>query len=173
MLTLMTCLTSYSQAENPTDFTVQSALDDTKFQLSEHRGKTVVLHFLLKTECPYCLRYTRDYALLAAKTPEVVHVFLKPDNIKEIKNWANNLDKADLKDAPRIFQDPNANLAKKYAIPDGYKFHGQSVHFPALIVLDGQGKEMFRFVGKSNSDRMPIVDFTKKLDALKLDKDVE
>ncbi len=55
MLTLMTCLTSYSQAENPTDFTVQSALDDTKFQLSEHRGKTVVLHFLLKTECPYCL----------------------------------------------------------------------------------------------------------------------
>ncbi len=107
------------------------------------------------------MRYTRDYALLAAKTPEVVHVFLKPDNIKEIKNWANNLDKADLKDAPRIFQDPNANLAKKYAIPDGYKFHGQSVHFPALIVLDGQGKEVFRYVGKSNSDRLPIADFTK------------
>ena len=66
-------------AENPTEFTVMSAEDDSKFQLSENRGKTVVLHFLLKTECPYCLRYTHEYAKLAAKSPDIVHVFLKPD----------------------------------------------------------------------------------------------
>lgn len=153
------------QAENPKDFTVPSALDDSKFQLSENRGKTVVLHFLLKTECPYCLRYTHEYAKLAAKSPDVVHVFLKPDSAADIKEWASHLDKADLKELPKIYRDAGAKLAKQYNVPDGYKFHGQSVHYPALIALDGQGKEMFRHVGKSNGDRMSTADFTKKLDS--------
>ena len=135
------------QADNPSDFTVPSALDDSKFQLSENRGKSVVLHFLLKTECPYCLRYTHEYAKLAAQSPDVLHVFLKPDNAADIKQWAGHLDKADLKDLPNIYRDADAKLAKQYKVPDGYKFHGQSVHFPALIALDGQGKEMFRHVG--------------------------
>ncbi|MCU0228402.1 MAG: ribonuclease J [Bryobacterales bacterium] len=52
-------------------------------------------------------------------------------------------------------------------IPDGYQFHGQSVHFPALVALDGEGKEMFRYVGKSNRDRMSVDDFTSKLAAMK------
>ncbi len=152
------------QADNPSDFTVPSALDDSKFQLSENRGKSVVLHFLLKTECPYCLRYTHEYAKLAAKSPDVLHVFLKPDSAADIKQWAGHLDKADLKDLPNIYRDADAKLAKQYKVPDGYKFHGQSVHFPALIALDGQGKEMFRHVGKSNSDRMSTADFAKKFD---------
>ena len=100
------------QADNPSDFTVQSALDDGKFQLSENRGKTVVLHFLLKTECPYCLRYTHEYAKLAAKSPDVVHVFLKPDSAADIKQWTSHLDKADLKELPKIYRDADAKLAK-------------------------------------------------------------
>ena len=152
------------QADDPKDFTVPSALDDSKFQLSENRGKTVVLHFLLKTECPYCLRYTHEYAKLAAKSPDVVHVFLKPDSAADIKQWASHLDKADLKNLPNIYRDADAKLAQQFKVPNGYKFHGQSVHFPALIALDGQGKEMFRHVGKSNSDRMATADFAKKFD---------
>lgn len=152
------------QAENPRDFTVQSALDDTKFQLSENKGKVVVLHFLLKTECPYCLRYTHEYAKLAAQSPEVIHVFLKPDNLDEIKTWASHLDMAELKQQPKIYRDADAKLAKQFQIPGGYKFHGQTVHYPALVALDAEGKELFRHVGKSNSDRLPSGDFKKKLD---------
>jgi thioredoxin-dependent peroxiredoxin len=161
--TVIAC--SSLQADQPSDFTVPSALDDSKFQLSENRGKTVVLHFLLKTECPYCLRYTHEYAKLAAKSPDVVHVFLKPDSEADIRQWASHLDKADLQALPKIYRDADAKLAKQFKVPEGYKFHGQSVHYPALIALDGQGKEMFRHVGKSNSDRMAVADFTKKLDA--------
>lgn len=145
------------------DFTVKSATDDSTFQLSKHRGKVVVLHFLLKTECPFCLRYTHDYSVLAEKNPEVVHVFLKPDSEAEIKAWAEKLDKNDLKNLPQVYRDPDAKLAKEFKIPDGYKFHGQTVHYPALIALDGKGKELFRYVGKSNSDRMAVEDFTAKL----------
>ncbi len=164
LMVLTTIAFSSFQAENPSDFTVPSALDDSKFQLSKNRGKSVVLHFLLKTECPYCLRYTHEYAKLAANSTDVVHVFLKPDSAADIKQWASHLDKADLKDLPNIYRDADAKLAKQYKVPNGYKFHGQSVHFPALIALDRQGKEMFRHVGKSNSDRMSTADFTKKFD---------
>jgi thioredoxin-dependent peroxiredoxin len=151
------------QADNSSDFVVPSALDDSEFQLSEHRGKTVVLHFLLKTECPFCLKYTHDYAKLAADTPDVVHLFLKPDSVKEIQEWASHIDKKDLKDLPKIYRDAEAKLASRFKIPDGYKFHGQSVHYPALVAIDGQGKELFRYVGKSNRDRMPPAEFSKRL----------
>jgi peroxiredoxin Q/BCP len=154
---------STTRAENPADFVVESALDASKFQLSKNRGKVVALHFLLKTECPVCLRHTHDYAALAATTPDVLHIFLKPDSDAEIKEWAANIRKDDLKDTPVIYRDTNAKLAKQFGIPDGYKFHGQTVHFPGLVVLDGDGKELFRYVGKSNADRMSTAVFTAKL----------
>ena len=154
-------------ADNPSEIKLESALDDAKFVLSENQGKKVVLHFLLKTECPICLRYTAEYTKLAAKNPDTVHVFIKPDSVQEIKSWFSHLNKKDLESIPKIFRDPNAKLAKSFGIPDGYQFHGQSVHFPALVALDGQGKELFRYVGKSNSDRMSVDAFKAKIDSLK------
>ncbi len=139
---------------------------DSKFELKDHKGKTVVLHFLLKTECPYCLKYTNQYAQLAATTPDVVHLFIKPDSEQEIRAWAKKLVKIEGIKQPTIYRDAGAKLAKRFGIPDGYQFHGQSVHYPALIALDGEGKEMFRHVGKSNSDRMPRDEFVKKLESM-------
>lgn len=155
------------KADNPENFVVKSATDDSTFELAQQKGKTVVLHFLLKTECPYCMRYTHDYAMLAEKNKEVVHVFLKPDSEDEIKAWTKGLDQKGLKELPKIYRDEDATLADKFKIPDGYKFHGQSVHYPALVVLDGLGKEQFRYVGKSNADRMSVKDFEAKLASLK------
>jgi peroxiredoxin Q/BCP len=65
-----------------------------------------------------------------------------------------------------IYRDPEAALAKAYNIPDGYKFHGQTVHFPALVLLNGEGKEVFRYVGKSNADRLGYEKFAAKLKEL-------
>ena len=156
-----------ANADNPSNFNVKSALDDSTFELSQHKGKIVVLHFLLKTECPICLRYTYDYAALAEKSSDVVHVFLKPDSEDDIKAWAEGLDEKGLRGLPKIYRDVDARLADKFKIPDGYRFHGQTVHYPALIILDGDGKERFRYVGKSNADRLPIRDFEAKLVELK------
>jgi peroxiredoxin Q/BCP len=139
---------------------------DSKFELAKNKGKTIVLHFLLKTECPFCLKYTQEYAKLAATTPDVVHLFIKPDSEKDIRAWAKKIVKIEGVKQPTIYRDAGAKIAKRFGIPDGYQFHGQSVHYPALIVLDGQGKEMFRHVGKSNSDRMPKDQFVKKLESM-------
>lgn len=160
---VFTATAALAFAEPPRDFTVESPLDGSTFKLSDQQGKVVAIHFLLKTECPYCLRYTRDYALLAAKSPEVVHLFLKPDSAAEIKAWASKLDEKAAAAAPRLYRDADAKLASAFDIPDGYRFHGQSVHYPAVVVLGGDGKELFRYVGKSNADRLSVKDFQTKL----------
>jgi peroxiredoxin Q/BCP len=157
------CLTLNALAAPPADFTVESPLDSTKFHLAEAKGKYVALHFLLKTECPFCLRHTRDYTKRAGSMPEVVQVFLKPDSAEEIKRWAAGLGEETTAQHPPIYRDPDASLAKAFAIPDGYQFHGQVIHFPALVLLDPAGREVFRHVGKNNTDRLSFDQLTAKV----------
>ena len=79
------------QAGNPEDFTLESPTHRTEFSLSAAKGKHVALHFLLKTECPFCLKHTHDFAALGAAMPDVMHVFIKPDSATEIKKWSEHL----------------------------------------------------------------------------------
>ena len=169
------CLVSVAQmglAQEVKNFKLEAVVDDSEasvesnFELKDHQGKTVVLHFLLKTECPFCLRYTNQYAKLASLNSDVVHLFIKPDAKRDILAWMKHLTKDDQEKLPTIYQDPDAKLAKEYGIPDGYMFHGENVHYPAMIVLNGDGEEMFRYVGTSNRDRMTTEDFVKKLESL-------
>src|SRR6185436_15501279 len=82
-------------AVSPADFTVESPADGKVFKLSEARGKYVALHFLLKTECPFCLKHTRDYAKKSTSMSDVVHVLLKPDAADEIKAWPEKANRGD------------------------------------------------------------------------------
>ncbi|MBV6499891.1 MAG: hypothetical protein CJBNEKGG_02355 [Prosthecobacter sp.] len=153
-------------AAPPDDFTVKSATSRDSFRLQEARGKFVALHFLLKTECPLCLRHTREHLARASTLPDVVQVFLKPDTDREIKAWATRL--ADGKpDTTPIYRDPNARLAKAYDIPDGYAFHGQVVHYPATVLIGPDGREIFRHVGKSNADRLSFEKLAEKVAELR------
>lgn len=145
------------------DFTVESPTHGTKFTLSDQKGKVIALHFLLKTECPFCLKLAHDYSQLATSNPDVLHLFLKPDSTDEIRDWAGKIRLDGLKNPPVIYRDPDARLAKEFGIPDGYQFHGQKVHLPALVLLDSSGKELFRYVGKDNTDRMKPDDFIDRL----------
>lgn len=154
-------------AAPPADFTIESPADGKVFKLSEARGKYIALHFLLKTECPFCLKHTRDYARKSASMPDVVHVFLKPDGADEIKAWASKANRGDDFPDVSIYRDADAKLAGAFGIPGGYQFHGQTVHYPALVLLDPAGREIFRYVGKSNADRFSYEQFAAKLAELK------
>ena len=157
--------TSLALADTPDDFTIKSGTDSSSFSLKEARGKFVALHFLLKTECPLCLRHTRDYFTKAPSLPAVVQVFIKPDTDREIENWASKLPPEDLAKHP-IYRDPNAKLAKAFDIPDGYAFHGQVVHYPATVLIGPDGKEVFRYVGKNNGDRLSFEALAAKVKEL-------
>src|ERR1043166_1070405 len=99
-----------SQA-NPNDFTVRGVTGTNVFKLSEAKGKFVALHFLLKTECPYCIRHTHDYVKKSADDSQVIDVFLKPDTDAEIQAWASKLGEDSLK--VTIYRDPDAALADR------------------------------------------------------------
>ncbi len=158
--------TAFVNGQDPADFTLTSATDNSQFKLSEEQGKYVALHFLLKTDCPVCARHTQDYFSKAATLPDVVQVFIKPDSEKEIEDWSQKLPKEELTEFP-IYRDPDAKLASQFNVPDGYDFHNQIVHFPALILLDPNGKEVFRYIGKNNSDRYSFEQLESKIQELK------
>ena len=167
---LLTLLSFYTliEAQNSADFTIPSATDNSHFTLSEAEGKYVALHFLLRTECPYCIRHTHEYFEKAAILPDVLQIFIKPDTEEEIREWATNIPDSD-SDMYPIYRDADAALAKQYRIPDGYAFHGQIVHYPALILLDKEGKEVFRYIGQNNSDRYSFENLTAKIKELEQD----
>ncbi len=144
------------------DFTLARIGSGPAFRLKEARGEFVVLHFLLKTECPLCLRHTRTYLQRAGEWTGVRQVFVKPDSEAEIRQWARDLPA----EAP-IYRDPEAALAKRMKIPDGYAFHGQTVHYPALVLIDPQGREVFRHVGRSNADRVDFDVLARKIRELR------
>jgi len=151
------------QAQNIKDFTLTSVTDNSTFNLNKSKGKFVALHFLLKTECPYCIRHTSEYFDKATTLPDVIQVFIKPDSEKEIKEWASKLKSTN---ALPIYQDQDAKLADQFNIPNGYQFHGQVVHYPALILLNKKGEEVFRYVGKNNSDRFSFDQLKTKIESL-------
>lgn len=146
-----------------TTWTQAPALINAKTEATEsvtsigQEGQYTVLHFLLKTECPICLRHTHSYYRSEMDTPNVKNVFIKPDSLSEIQGWLK--DASD--DAPIIHQDPNARLAEFAGIPDGYRFHGETIHYPALIILNPSGQEVFRYVGKRTQDRYSLKAFKK------------
>jgi peroxiredoxin Q/BCP len=125
--------------------------------LSDAKGRYVAIHFLLKTECPLCLRHVNTYATRGpAELPDVVQLFLKPDGDAEIAAWAAKLPAGDGAARPAIYRDPDAGLATAFGIPSGFQFHGQTVHYPALVLIGPGGNEVFRYVGKDNADRLPF-----------------
>ncbi len=167
ILLALVLFSTETQAQKIENFTLPSVTDNSTFALSKSKGKYVALHFLLKTECPYCIRHTSEYFEKASSLQNVIQVFIKPDEEKEIKEWVSKLKSN--KSLP-IYQDLNAKLADQFKIPSGYSFHGQVVHYPALILLNKNGEEVFRYIGKNNSDRFSFDQLKAKiveLDGLK------
>ncbi len=165
ILIILLCISSSLMAQSPVNIKLKSATDNREFNLSKERGKFVALHFLLKTECPYCIRHTQDYFKKAGSLKNVLQVFIKPDTELEIRTWSGKLAAEDLKQFP-IYRDPDAKLAKKLGIPDGYKFHNQVVHYPATILIGPDGKEVYRYIGKNNSDRLSFDQLVLKVNEL-------
>ncbi len=133
------------------DFTLPSATDSSEFKLSENKGKYIVMHFLLKTECPYCTKHTNEYIQRAEEIPNTAQVFIKPDKESRIKEWSMKIPGVE---KHKVYHDSGAALAKKLKIPNGYEFHGQTVHYPATIILNKEGIELYRYVGEDNTDRL-------------------
>ena len=166
-LVVLNAAVPFSVLAAPADFTLKEAGGTKTFSPADAKGKYVALHFLLKTECPNCLTLTQEYTAKAGQLPDVVSVFIKPDTDEDIVKWAAGLSGADKASAPTIYRDPDAQLAEAFGIQNGYAFHGETIHYPALILLDPSGKEVFRYVGKGTGDRYSFSKLVTKMAELK------
>lgn len=162
LLLLLMSLVLSAKAQNLADVKLASVTDNSQFILKKEKGKFVAMHFLLKTECPFCIKHTQDYFAKAKTLPNVKQVFIKPDSELEIQAWAKKLSRGDQDKFP-IYRDPDAKLAEWFKIPNGYRFHGQVVHYPATILINPKGKEVYRYVGKNNTDRLSFEQLAAKV----------
>jgi peroxiredoxin Q/BCP len=165
VILIVAVISFVAEGQNLIDFQLKSATNQKVFYLSKAKGKFVALHFLLKTECPFCLKHTHEHLVNADLLTNVIQVFIKPDSEAEIKQWMNNLAEPD-SGKITIYRDPDGMLADKFNIPGGYSFHNQIVHFPALILLDTNGIEVFRYIGKDNTDRYSFSQLKEKINEL-------
>ncbi|MFO0840564.1 MAG: YHS domain-containing (seleno)protein [Phycisphaerae bacterium] len=141
------------------DFTLTAG--DKTFRSAEARGRFVALHFLLPDQCPYCTKLVSEYSEGSPSVAGVVHVFIKPDSAEAAGALAKA---AKAGDDVTIYLDSDAKVAKQFKIPDGYEFHGRATRFPALVLLGPDGNEVFRHVGKDNTDRLPFDRFAAEVD---------
>lgn len=145
-----------------------------RFALSEARGRFVALHFLLLTECPVCVRTAQDYIVRADEVAGVTHVFIKPDDVASVDRFRAMVgaklegvggDPERLAGLP-IYRDADAALARQLGVKDGYAFHNATMHFPATIIFDREGREAFRFTGNDNTQRLTFDAFRQKIKEL-------
>jgi peroxiredoxin Q/BCP len=128
-LAATTALVLPASAAAPADFTVTAVTGQqgSTLKLSDLKGQYVALHFLLKTECPVCIQHTRSYLQNADKVAGVRQVFLKPRHRRGDPGVGRQ---GRRQEPPTIYRDADATLATQFGIPDGYAFHGQTVHYP-------------------------------------------
>ncbi|MBL8991472.1 MAG: YHS domain-containing protein [Phycisphaerae bacterium] len=134
-----------------------------RFDSATARGSYLAVHFLLNDECPYCARHLREYTGLADTLAGVKHIF-----VKAVSAEAFGAALASSPEAP-LYRDADGKLAEHFKIRGGYRFHGMDMTYPALVLLDPQGREVFRYVGKDNADRLPFRTFAKRVAELSRD----
>lgn len=145
----------------PPDFAVKSGRQ--VFRLADARGKYVALHFLLPSECPYCERHVQEAACRGPELAGVMQVFLKPDGDNEVQAWGRKLASNNV--GVTIYADVEAKIAASFNVPDGYEFHGRKVRYPATVLLGPDGMEVFRYVGKDNTDWLTFDHLSEKVSA--------
>lgn len=152
-------------------FTVGDA--DRVFDSSTARGSYLAVHFLLSTDCPYCTKLVREYVEQGPTLAGVRQVFVKNVPPEEFKQSLRELQESRPAGDPPvpIYRDVDGQLAKRFRVADGYAFHGGVMTYPALVLLDPAGVEVFRHTGKSNSDRVPFATFASKVAELSRNKE--
>lgn len=139
--------------------TLAAATDGHAFSITDGRGHYLALHFLTRTANPTCATFVREYLARAATLAGTNHIFITPDEPAEVKAWSSQFNAG----ASAIFIDKDGALARDLHVPGGLTIGSLTSNFPATIVFDPEGKELFRHIGKAYDDHLQFAAFSDRL----------
>ncbi len=127
----LTLIAAAQVASAGTDFELRSG--DKSFKSRQAARRVNALHFLLKTECPYCLRYAQEYAAQAPSVAGVTHIFIKPDAEADIAAWQGSSQRPGRQASDLSRRRRQGRAA--FGLAADFDFHGTKSNHPALILL--------------------------------------
>jgi FKBP-type peptidyl-prolyl cis-trans isomerase len=143
--------------------------DEALFQLSAHRGTWVLLDFLLPVEDA---TEAAHYTAIESKSAQLLYehnilpVFLKPNETEATAKWWGSLPTHSLP----IFRDPDGKLASALGIPKGVFLMAGPAHYPAAILIDPDGNEVWRKTGKKAADRVDLETLRAEIKRAKVER---
>ena len=135
--------------------TITAANDDHPFALKDAKGHYLALHFLPAGDTPEDAAFVREYLKAAPTAAGVVHAFIRPQT-GDAKAWASQF-----ADASRVFVDHDSKLAADLGV---WKDQKESTRFATTVVLDQDGKELFRLSGTPARSHVSFGSFASRLD---------
>lgn len=126
--------------------------EDHEFHLSDLRGRFVALHFMPHVGTPDHDAHVKEFLDQAAARAGVIHVFVSAGDAAALKDWWKPLDRPGFTAA----HDAGGRLAAELELASGSAC--------ALVVLDREGRELFRHIGATDQDHLSFAKFSARLD---------
>jgi len=142
--------TTIASGDVPNFRVKQCGGDERIFQLSEHLGSWVLLDFLPPSSST---AENAFYTVVEASAEQLMRqrnlvcVFLKPNEEREVVSWWKSFPRHTLP----VYRDPEGKLAEILKINPAQPGDG-SARPPATLLVDPDGKEVWRHLGKAADD---------------------
>lgn len=129
-----------------------------RFTVESARGRHLALHFYAEIGTRHCEEAVRDVLRGLPTLAGIEHVFVVTAEPGEARSFAARFGR----EAGRFYLDSNHGLARAFLLPD---LSAVPATAPATIVLDPEGKELFRAVGAHAHDHLSFADFAERFEA--------
>jgi len=140
--------------------------NEIKFKLTDHRGSWILVDFLLPGDREADRNH---YAEIEKNIDRLVYganlktIFFKPDSESETAEWWAALPSNRIP----VLLDPSGKLSRALKVPYGLKLDDQITLYPTAILLDPEGNEVWRKVGKTPEDRPGVDEILRELETAK------
>lgn len=142
---------------DPTHPAVTAVADDRSLSIDDLKGSYLALHFVGATTSPAGAKFVRDTISNAPSVAGVMHLFISAEPAAQVKAWAEQFGDS----AKMVFVDKDGGLAADLGLKAGSS--AGVTGEPATIVLDPEGKELFRSVGAGLDDYLSFDRFARQM----------
>lgn len=137
------------------------------FDAASAHGSYLFVHVLSGAASESNAKYLAEITAGIPTLAGAKHVFVQNASAED---YASTVAAAPTSTAPLVYRDAAGALASALSLTATYTSHGNAVPAPAVILFDTDGKEIYRRVSTSDTDRATFASLSRTLAALTKDK---